>query len=437
MFLAQFLGAFNDNFFKQALILLLTYQGAQALGMSVPLLNNLAALLFILPFFLLSSTAGQLADVYSKQKLTVYIKLLELFIAVIAAVGFMTHNYLLLFVALFLLGVQSSFFGPIKYAYLPEALPSHELVGGNALFQSGTSFSILAGMIVAGVLLKFSGDLQMVLVSLLVIAVAAGGLGAALLVPRTHPHADPSISSGETKLSEASTLDAARVLNREAIDWRFYRTTFTSVAEVWQNRGLFYVLIGISWFWFYGATLLTQIPEVTQVYVQAEELGVISLLLLFLAGVMTGSLLCKRLGGAELSFKLLPYALVGLSLFTLDMAWSLQQILATPEAGLAHLTRLKLYVDLLGIGVSGGLYIVPLYAIMQGKAQTNRRARVVAANNILNALFMVVAALLAIIVLSVMNLSISALLVMIGALNALVGYLVLKKTQNLLEAVNH
>jgi hypothetical protein len=209
------------------------------------------------------------------------------------------------------------------------------------------------------------------------------------------------------------------------------------VAEVWQNRGLFYVLIGISWFWFYGATLLTQIPEVTQVYVQAEELGVIGLLLLFLVGVMTGSLLCKRLGGAELSFKLLPYALAGLSLFTLDMAWSLQQIAATPEAGLTHVNRLKLYFDLLGIGVSGGLYIVPLYAIMQGKAETNRRARVVAANNILNALFMVVAAILAIIVLSLLSLSISALLVMIGALNALVGYLVLKKTQTLLGAVNH
>ena len=338
MFLTQFLGAFNDNFFKQALILLLTYQGAQTLGLSVPLLNNLAALLFILPFFLLSSTAGQLADAYSKQKLTVYIKLLELLIAVIAAVGFMTQNYLLLFVALFLLGVQSSFFGPIKYAYLPEALPPQELVGGNALFQSGTSFSILAGMIVAGVLLKFSGDLQMLLVSLLVVIIAAGGLGAAFFVPKTQPQSDTDLPEAQSSLSDPNSASSNQ-FERAAIDWRFYRTTFTSVAEVWQNRGLFFVLIGISWFWFYGATLLTQIPEITQVYVQAEELGVIGLLLLFLVGVMTGSLLCKRLGGAELSFKLLPYALAGLSLFTLDTAWSLQQIASTPKAALTDLKK--------------------------------------------------------------------------------------------------
>ncbi len=158
MFFTQFLGAFNDNFFKQALILLLTYTGAAALGMDIALLNNLAAMLFILPFFLFSALAGQLADKYDKSRLTNYIKILEIIIMVLAGVGLIFELYWLLFVALFLLGTQSTFFGPIKYAYLPQAMHDDELVGANGLFQTGTSLSILLGMMVAGIVATLNGS---------------------------------------------------------------------------------------------------------------------------------------------------------------------------------------------------------------------------------------------------------------------------------------
>ena len=170
MFFTQFLGAFNDNFFKQALLLVLTYSAAAKLGSSVSLLNNLAAMLFILPFFLFSALAGQLADKYEKSKLTVYIKVLEIVIMVLAAFGLIFEIYWLLFVALFLLGAQSTFFGPIKYAYLPQAMHKDELVGANALFQTGTSLSILMGMIVAGVFTQLDNHLYWVSAMALLIA---------------------------------------------------------------------------------------------------------------------------------------------------------------------------------------------------------------------------------------------------------------------------
>ena len=171
MFLTQFLGAFNDNVFKQAMVLFLTYQAASHIGLSVSLLNNLAAMLFILPYFLFSATAGQLADKHDKAQLSRLIKILEIIIMLIASVAFILHWYGLLFVALFLMGTHSTFFGPIKYAYLPQALSTDELVGGNALFQTGTSMAILTGMMLGGVVIAGTGEHHLIWTSLAVLII--------------------------------------------------------------------------------------------------------------------------------------------------------------------------------------------------------------------------------------------------------------------------
>ena len=235
MFFTQFLGAFNDNFFKQALLLVLTYSAAAKMGSSVSLLNNLAAMLFILPFFLFSALAGQLADKYEKSRLTVYIKILEIVIMVLAAFGLIFEIYWLLFVALFLLGAQSTFFGPIKYAYLPQAMHKDELVGANALFQTGTSLSILMGMIVAGVFTQLDNHLYWV--SAMALLIAGLGLLSSKFVPHM-PAVEPNIK----------------------INWNIFSTSMDTVKYLYSLPLLFFIILGNSWFWFYGATFLTQTP---------------------------------------------------------------------------------------------------------------------------------------------------------------------------------
>ena len=219
MFFTQFLGAFNDNVFKQALILVLTYTAASQLGMEVSILNNLAAMLFILPYFLFSALAGQIADKYEKSKLTRLIKLLELVIMAIAAVGFVFEWYALLFVALFLMGTHSTFFGPIKYAYLPQAMKENELVGANGLFQMGTSLAILLGMIIAGVLTQLSQSLYWISVTVLIVAVL--GYLAARYIP-TMPAMQPNLN----------------------INWNIITTSLSTIRYLYSLPFLFFVILG-------------------------------------------------------------------------------------------------------------------------------------------------------------------------------------------------
>jgi len=268
MFFTQFLGAFNDNVFKQALILVLTYTAAQKLNAEVSILNNLAAMLFILPYFLFSALAGQLADKYEKAKLTRLIKVLEIVIMTLAAVGFVFEWYVLLFVALFLMGTHSTFFGPIKYAYLPQAMRDDELVGANGLFQMGTSLAILLGMIVAGILTQLSNALYWV--SAMVLLVAALGYFAARFIPVT-PAMQPELK----------------------VNWNIFTTSMATIRYLYSLPFLFFVILGNSWFWFYGATFLTQTPEFSKVILHGNESVVIFLLTLFSVGVSIGSLLCK------------------------------------------------------------------------------------------------------------------------------------------------
>lgn len=414
MFFTQFLGAFNDNVFKQALILVLTYSAASQLGVKISTLNNLAAMLFILPYFLFSALAGQVADKYEKSNLTKKVKLLEIIIMVAAAIGFVLEWYWFLFLALFLMGTHSTFFGPIKYAYLPEVMKNDELVGANGLFQMGTSLAILTGMIVAGVLTQLPNHLYWISATVIVVAIL--GYLAASFIPKT-----------------------ITPLNTTPIDWNIFRTSLHIVQYLYSLPLLFFVVMGNSWFWFYGATFLTQTPEFSKIILHGNESVVILLLTLFSVGTALGSVLCKTLTKNQVSLKLLPFGIIGLSIFAIDLFLALSSYAAHNQAilqGGAYLSisqiialqgSLRVFADLFLLGFCGGMYIVPLYAFMQAYAPVSHRARIVGANNIFNALFMVTSAIFAMIILSSIGLSISQLFLITAIINAVFGWFLYKK----------
>ncbi|MGP4951519.1 MFS transporter [Psychrobacter sp. T6-1] len=419
MFFTQFLGAFNDNVFKQALILVLTYTAASQIGVEVSILNNLAAMLFILPYFLFSALAGQIADKYEKSKLTRLTKVLEVTIMSVAAIGFVFEWYTLLFVALFLMGTHSTFFGPIKYAYLPQAMREDELVGANGLFQMGTSLAILVGMIVAGFLTQL--PLSLYWISATVVVVAVLGYLASRSIPET-PAMQPDLK----------------------INWNIFTTSMATVRYLYSLPFLFFVILGNSWFWFYGATFLTQTPEFSKVILFGDESVVIFLLTLFSVGVAIGSLLCKRLTNNQVSLRLLPFGIAGLSIFAIDLYFSLSSLNIISDGtrlfGISDLLgisgSLRVFADLFFLGFSGGLYIVPLYASMQAYAPKSHRARIVGANNIFNAIFMVSSAIFAIVILNMVKMSLPQLFLVTGLLNIAFGlFLYTKLNKHIKQAV--
>lgn len=402
MFVTQFLGALNDNVYKQALLLVITYGWINQQSASVSTLNNLAALLFILPYFIFSATAGQIADKYERASLVRGIKILEIIIMLIGSAGFLLGHLWLLLLALFLMGTHSTFFGPIKYAILPEILKPNELMSGNALFQSGTSMAILIGMILGGAVISVS-DGNLLWISLTIVTIAVLGY----------------FSSRFILKQNVTTPDLE-------IDWNFFRTSFQTIKYAKSIPLIYLVLLGNSWYWFYGATYLTQIPQLTQQNLHASE-NVVSLLLTFFSvGIGIGSLLCRRIGGTEVNLKMVPIGAIGLTVFALYLAASLAFV---PERSgeLLHLAdvfqqgwsyyHVMLAVTMLGI--SGGFYIVPLYAMMQAYSPRSHRARVVAANNILNAVFMVSSAIFSIIILSVLKIDIKILFCITAVLSAI------------------
>ena len=401
MFITQFFGALNDNVYKQALLLVITYGWINQQAADVSTLNNLAALLFILPYFIFSATAGQIADKFERSQLIRGIKVLEIVIMLIGSAGFLLGNLWLLLLALFMMGTHSTFFGPIKYAILPEILKPNELMSGNALFQSGTSIAILVGMILGGAVISMSqGNLIWISLTVVIIAVL-GYLSSRFILKQ-------QVSSPDLK-----------------IDWNFFRTSFQTLKYAKSIPLIFMILLGNSWYWFYGATYLTQIPQLTQQNLHASE-NVVSLLLTFFSvGIGVGSLLCRRIGGSEVNIKMVPIGAIGLTLFAFYLALSLAYV---PERTGAMMNvadmfnhgaiyyHVMLAVTLLGI--SGGFYIVPLYAMMQAYSPRSYRARVVAANNILNAVFMVSSAIFSIIILSVLKIDIKILFSITAVLSA-------------------
>ena len=399
-FVTQFLGAFNDNLFKNALVVLLTFQAAQWTTLKVELLANLAAGIFILPFFLFSATAGQLADKYDKALLARLVKVLEMVIMGVAAAGFFLHSLPVLMGALFLLGCHSTLFGPVKYAILPQHLHNDELVGGNALIEAGTFVAILIGTLAGGLL---AGSVEHpAWIALGGFVVAAAGYLSSRGIPSA-PAPEPGLTVNLNPLSET---------------WR-------NIAFARQNRTVFLSILGISWFWLYGALFLAQFPAYAKNVLGGGESAVTLLLATFTVGIGIGSMLCERLSGKHVEIGLVPFGSIGLTLFGLDLFFASPSGLTgtTPHELLALLSLpavWRVLFDLVMLGVFGGFFIVPLYALVQLRSAPGHRARIIAANNILNALFMVVGALGAGALLGA-GLSIPALFAGAAALNALVA----------------
>lgn len=398
-FVTQLLGAFNDNVFKQALVLAILYKlGTTA---DVSLLVNLCALLFILPFFLFSALGGQFGEKYEKAWLIRRVKFAEVLIMLVGALGMWMGNLPLLLVVLFCMGTQSALFGPVKYSILPQQLHSDELVGGNALVEMGTFLAILGGTITAGVLMGY--EQYALLVSLAVVSLAAIGLIASRAIP----------------LSSAA-------LPSLTLDWNLLRQSLGILRlGLGQQRAVSRAMIGNSWFWFLGAVYLTQIPAFARDLLQGDESVVTLILAVFSIGIALGSMCCERLSRHRLELGLVPFGSLGLTLFGVLLWWHAGSVPGAADirdwpALLAEPEAWWVLIDILGLGTFGGLYIVPLYALIQTRTPKQERSRVVAANNILNALFMVVSAIASILFLTVAGLSIPQLFLAVALLNVVV-----------------
>ncbi len=395
---AQAFGAFNDNVFKNVLVILAMYQAASYTQLDPGTLTNLAGGLFILPYVLFSGIAGQLADRFDKALVLKVVKAAEIAIMALAGVGFALHHITLLLFALFLMGVHSTFFAPAKYGLLPEVLRDTELVGGNALVEMGTFLAILLGTLTAGILAAH-GDIGIVIV--VVAAVAVAGFLTSLAIPKLRPAA-PDLR----------------------IDWRLWASTWENVRVARASRVVFLSLLGISWFWFYGALILAQLPLYTKSVLGGDEQVVTMLLVIFSLGVGLGSLLCERLSGHKVEIGLVPFGSIGLTAFAIDLYVASPTALPSASLGAAQFAAQpgawRLLLDLGLIGVFGGLFIVPLYALVQQRAPREVTSRVIAANNILNAVFIVAAALFGAIALD-LGVTIPQLLLAAGILNAFVA----------------
>ncbi|TBR36521.1 MULTISPECIES: MFS transporter [Dyella] len=369
-FLTQALGAFNDNAFRNAMVMLVAFQMSLD-DQTVSLYTNLAPALFILPFFLFSATAGQLAEKYEKTRIIRYIKLFEIAAMVIAAVGFITHHTTLLLVVLFLMGMHSTAFGPIKYAILPQALKAQELVGGNGLVETGTQLAMLIGMIAGSALMLIAG-VGPVAASCATIFIALMGYFASRAIPLA-PATAPNLK----------------------FSWNPFTETSKVLKLTRDDAAVFNAVLGISWFWFFGTVLIAQLPNYTRMNLGGDGTVNMLVLTLFSIGTGVGSLLCERMSGRRVEVGLVPLGAFGLTLFGVDLFFA-RSGLATAH-GLNWLSFLhstgswRIAFDLTMIGVFAGFYVVPLFAFVQSRTPPDRLSRVIAGNNILNALLICLA----------------------------------------------
>jgi 1-acyl-sn-glycerol-3-phosphate acyltransferase len=397
-FIAQALAAFNDNLFKNVLIILATFQTTQYTRIAPELLANIAAGLFILPYVLFSGVAGQLSDRYDQARVLKVVKGAEIGIIGVAALGFIQHSIAILLGALFLMGVHSTFFAPAKYGYLPQVLRSEEIVGGNGLVEMGTFLAILLGTLMAGVL-GGHGHLGIIIGATLGIAVI--GFVASLFIPNLAP-TDTGVK----------------------VDWNLWTSSWSNIQVARESRVVFLAILGISWFWFYGAIVLAQLPMYAKNVINGSEDVVTLMLVLFSLGVGLGSLLCERMSGHKVEIGLVPFGSIGLTVFAADLFWVSPSFPAahalTAAEFLSQPHGYRMAADLALIGLFGGFYIVPLYALVQQTAPKKVMSRVISANNILNAVFMVAAAGLAALCLS-RGMTIPQLLLLTAVLNAAVA----------------
>ncbi|HEV2524715.1 MAG TPA: MFS transporter, partial [Gammaproteobacteria bacterium] len=413
LFATQFLGAFNDNVYKNALIIFITYQLAAATGSNAQILVTLAAGIFILPFFLFSATAGQVADKIEKARLIVIIKFAEILLMLLAAIGFYLHSIPIMMGILFLLGTQATFFGPVKYSILPVQLHSDELIAGNGLIEAGTFLSILLGTIVGGllILLPFGESI----ISIILLTIAITGFVSSLYIPTT------KIENPDLVVRYNFLHETIRVIQYSKKRWDIYLS-----------------ILGISWFWLVGAVFLTEFPVFAKDILHANAHVVSWFIALFSTGIAIGSLLCNRLLNGRVHATYVPIGVIGMTIFAIDLYVAARHgsaLSSTTLMGLGQFmqtfTGWRISIDLLLLAICSGLYTVPLYAILQERSDPKHRARVIASNNILNALFMVIAAVGTVIMLK-MHFTVNDVFLTIALLNALVAVYICKLLPDLL-----
>ncbi|HXS53901.1 MAG TPA: MFS transporter [Usitatibacter sp.] len=399
-FWTQFLGAANDNLLKFAFTLLVTYHAAEWGGADPSTVGFLLGALFIAPFLLLSATAGQLADKLDKAWLMRRVKELEIAIMAIATFGLLMHAPLPLYTAILLLGVHSTIFGPAKYAYLPQHLREEELTGGNGMVEMGTFVAILLGTVAGGLLAKVSSVTAWPIAAAC-LAIAISGRTAAQFIPRS-PSDDPALK----------------------IDWNPIAVTWRNLQLGAQQRAVFNSLLGISWLWFFGTIVLTSFAPFAHQVLGGDENVVTLLLMTFSLGIGLGSIACERLSGRKVEIGLVPFGSIGMTVFALDLYFASRGLRPNGEETvsvfLANARHWRVMADLFLLALFGGFYSVPLYALIQARAQPAHRARIIAANNILNALFMIVASLFAIALLK-SGFTIPQLFLVLAILNAAVA----------------
>jgi 1-acyl-sn-glycerol-3-phosphate acyltransferase len=394
-FVTQALGAFNDNLYKNALLLFITFGSISAQGNSA-LLTNLAAGLFILPFFLFSPIAGQIADKLEKSKLIRWIKALEVIIMGLAAVAILMNNISLMMLLLFLMGLQSAIFGPVKFALLPQHLNDDELVGGNGLVEMGTFLAILTGTITAGIFFGFEQAEYWIAGGIIFFALA--GLLSSQYIPRAAAN-NPNLK----------------------INWNPFTELVNTLKQAQENRSVYLSILAISWFWFIGASYLTQFPNFARDYLGGSTQVVTLLLTLFSLGVAVGSLLCEKLSGHKIELGIVPIGSIGMSIFGIDLYFSVTGIQVINDmsaiAFMQQTENWRLMFDIAMVSASGGLFVVPLQTLIQQRSEEKNRSQIIAANNIVNAIFMVASAIFGIIALVIFELSIPTYFLILAVLN--------------------
>ncbi|TKR30618.1 MFS transporter [Luteimonas gilva] len=399
-FLVQSLGAFNDNVYRQAIIGLLFWLGVTPEQRT--LYTNLAPALFILPYFLFSAHAGQIAEKLEKSKLIRITTTMEIAIMTLAAVGFLTQNMAVLLVALFCTGVQSTLFGPVKYSILPSVLKPEELTGGNGLVEMGTSISILCGMIFGGLIFQLAGSHGPVAAATAVIALAVLGNTVSRAIPRAEAGA-PDLKINWNPLPESLAI------------WRLTRKQLAV-----RNS-----ILGVSWFWFVGTVLTAQLPTYAETNLGGLQPLYIFALALFSIGTGAGSLVCEKLSARTVEIGLVPLGAFGISAFMVDLYFARSGL--APASGLTipqfvqQAGSWRIMLDLTGIGFFAGMFVVPLFALIQSRTPKDELSRVIAGMNIQNALFIVLAAVLGIVVQRFFGWTIPQVFLALAIANALVA----------------
>lgn len=406
-FLTQFFGAFNDNILRQALILFITTSAVSQF--SANFLNNIALAAFILPFFLFSGLAGQFADKFDKATLVFWVKVAELALMLCAAIGFYLQSLWGLMAVLFAMGFQSTCFGPIKYSIMPQHLSAQELVAGNALVQQGTYIAILFGSVM-GVLLNASFA-QPWWGATALIVIALSGLVSSYYIPQA-PSAVPDLK----------------------INWNPWSETAAVMRHAKRNKAVWIAVLSVSWFWFLGAAYTTQLKVYVDDYLHAGETVYALLLLVFSFGIGVGSWGCKVVSRGQLKLWLVPLGALGITVFGVDLFFAYQAMLNSQSETVRGFLVLsgvwRLLLDLFLIGLCGGFYVVPLFTFIQQATEENYRARVIAATNVMNALFMVLSALFSIVLLSALSLSLPVFFLILALLSFAVTLLLLTRVPN-------